>query len=356
MKFISPQIASKVFFDGSERKRAYKKLSAMIENGLGITQSLSHLLRRAKKNKSPLTIVYSEVVRKLNRGSSLAAALDGLIPAEERMLIGSGLSSGNVSEALELCVKLINAKSKIISSLLQALSYPILLFCGLGSLLLLVVRFVVPKLEKLSPPETWEGSAYALYQVASFLDSLVGYAIVSLFLLAIPAIIVSFPYLTSRIRLVLDRVPPWSFYRLIHGSLWLFTLSTLLKAGVQLGVAMDDMKSGYSKNPWLLQRVTSVSERIALGRGLGEALDETGFNFPDKELVDDLLVYSTLPRFHKQLHQIAEQWLNEGLSIISTQAKILNVFCMAAVIALLCSIGLAVSSLQQSLGHGMAGF
>ena len=86
---------------------------------------------------------------------------------------------------------------------------------------------------------------------------------------------------------------------------------------------------------------------------VSEALDDCGFNFPDAELVEDLLIYSTLPGFDTRLYTIAKQWLEQGIERIKTQCKVLNFALLIAIIALLCGIALAVSSLQQQLGHSM---
>ena len=152
----------------------------------------------------------------------------------------------------------------------------------------------------------------------------------------------------------MDRIPPWSFYRLIIGTLWLFTLSTLLQAGVQLTHAVDDMLDRAEADRWLRERLLAMRSQLNIGNDLGGALENIGFDFPDRELVDDIRVYATLPDFDRQLQSIASEWLEESMQRISAQAKVINIACISGIITLLIGLAMAVSSLQQQLGHNMA--
>ncbi len=100
-----------------------------------------------------------------------------------------------------------------------------------------------------------------------------------------------------------------------------FTLATLLQANVQIAHALDAMLEMPGTSPWLKERIRGVKVRLQLGKNFGQALDEAGHDFPDREIIDDLLVYSKLPGFERRLHLIAEEWLQSGLERAKLRPK-----------------------------------
>lgn len=347
------EILAKVFLTQPVRVKVYRKIAAMTRHGVSVAESVSYIEERYARQKSPLTSVLNEVSCRIHSGDKIHEALQGFIPAEESMLIQSGVNSGKLDNALELSVRLIKARMKIISSMWKALSYPALLAVALIALLQLLSRYVVPKLTELSDPSTWQGSARTLYEVADFVDSPAGTILFAGTLIVLVIAIGTIRIWTGKVRVQFDSVPPWSFYRLIIGSLWLFTLSTLMQSGIQLSQAMNDMLSTSGTSPWLKERLNSVKAQLNLGKGLGQALDDSGYRFPATDIIEDLRVYSKLPGFDAQLHLIAEEWLDEGMETIKTQAKLINTACIIGIISMLSSIVLAVTSLQQQLGQNI---
>ncbi len=349
---MTPLLA-KVFFNQRVRIKVYRKLAAMTKHGVSVSESLRYLEERYEKQRSPLTPVLAEISIRMNSGSKFHEALHGFIPAEEAMLIQSGENSGKLHESLHLSVKLIQARLKIVSSMWKALSYPGILICALIALLLVLSRYVVPRLSEISDPTRWQGSAQTLYQVTQFVDSTAGTlllaGIIATFLISLATIKIW----TGKIRVQFDSVPPWSFYRLIIGSLWLFTLSTLMKSGIQLSQTMNDMLATPGSSPWLKERLHSVKAQLNLGKGLGQALDDSGYQFPARPIIEDLRVYSKLPGFDSQLHLIAEEWLEEGMDTIKAQAKLINIACIIGIISMMASMVLAITSLQQQLGQNI---
>lgn len=345
------RVIARVFFSAQQRESVYERFAALTDNGVSLRESLALTLNRFERRRNPLRFVFRAVLTGLNSGRSLDQALSAFVPGEEAMLIQSGLASGELPTALRRCAELLRARHAITSSVSQALGYPILLSLLFLALLVVLSRYVMPQLAQLSDPVTWEPGAQALYAAARFVDSPVGWIALAVVVCLVLLALVTLGRFTGRLRVVLDRVPPWSFYRLIIGSIWLFTLATLLRSGVQLSHALASMSVQPTTSPWLRERIQAISRGLAHGQDLGVALDNAGHQFPDAELVEDILVYSRLPGFSDRLHVIATAWLAAGVGRVQIQAKILNVVCILAILLLLSGVGLAVSSLQQQMGH-----
>jgi type II secretory pathway component PulF len=136
---------------------------------------------------------------------------------------------------------------------------------------------------------------------------------------------ISLPFWKGSLRVYVEKIPPWSFYRLQIGTSWLFALATLLSNGVtQTDCIKQMVKSSERKNPWLADRLKKTSFFLKNGQSLGPALDSTKTNFPDPEIIDDLLVYSELENFDEALFKIGREWVDEGLEKMDREAEVLS--------------------------------
>ncbi|NDV26915.1 type II secretion system F family protein [Desulfovibrio sp. JC010] len=348
------RILAKLFFNAPVRIRFYRKLAALTRHGVIVAESVAELQERYAKQRSPLSLVLAEISSRLDGGSKLHQAMQGFIPAEEVMLIDSGITSGKLYESLDLAVQLIQARMKIIGSMRKALAYPALLISALITLLIVFSRYAMPNYIQISNPENWSDGAKLLYRVSCFIDSTAGTILFAVIILSGLLSLATIKIWTGNIRVRFDSIPPWSFYRLIIGSLWLFTLAILMKSGIQLSTAIEKMLAIPDTGPWLRERLQSVLAQLTKGKKLGPALDDSGYQFPTKEIIEDLRIYSRLSNFHSQLYLIAEEMLAEGVEKVQTQAKIINYGCIITIAYLVSNIVLAMSDIQQQSGLNMA--
>lgn len=342
-------LLGKVAFSASVRGRTWKKLAAQMHHGLPLDQCLRHLKHRAITRHSPLAGVYDTILSRQNTGHTLNTSLMGFVPQEEIMLIAGGQASGNLAEGFRLAAGLIDARKKIIGAVINALTYPLFLFCLSIGLLLVVSLEAVPQFALISDPATWEGAAWGLYVVASFVASPGGTIVLTLFVATIVCSVFTMPFFTGKSRLYVESLPPWSMYRLTVGAVWLFTLSTLMKSGRQLVQILKEMQTSGNLSPYLRERVVAVAKESGLGKNLGEALTDCGLRFPDEELVDDLKTYAELPGFEKRLFILADEWMTEGIERIQAQAHILNMVCIVSIGFLIIGVVFGWSEIQQQL-------
>jgi type II secretory pathway component PulF len=292
----------------------------------------------------------------MNRGESLDMALTPWIPHEEAMLIRAGVQGGKIPEALADCASLIEARRKIIGGVIGAVAYPSALMAILIMFMLFLAAYVMPEISTLSDPNGWSGSAALLYALTSFVASVWGLVFFLLAAALAAVALASLPYWTGKWRLKLEKLPPWSVYRLVVGSTWLFTVATLLRGGIQMETVFSDMLKSAMMRPWLRERVRAIKDRYRSEASLGQILLHLGMHFPDDELVEDLAVYSTLPNFHATLYDIAKEWLDEGVERLDKMSKILNAGLLFSIVAMTAWVAAAFRSLQEQLISGMGGF
>jgi len=343
----------KLSFNGKARRLSYLRLSKYLQHNMQLNQALTLIRDRYAERKSPLAKLFTAVLLERHNGHDLDKALASWIPHVEIMMIRGGIKGGTLDQALVECAELIEARSKIISALVSALAYPVFTFC-LFLVLLLVLSFkVMPVMSQISSPETWPWSLATLYSLSSLIASPFGLGFFIFFLAIIFVILATLPYWTGKTRLIVENIPPWSIYRLVIGSVWLFTLATLLRSRIQLDYILKDMQLSGVMSPWLAERVRIIHQRYHSGINFGSLLLHLDMNFPDRELVEELAVYANL---NVDFYNLAKEFLNDGVTRITQQARVLNSAAICAIGLLICLVTLGFTSISQVFNNGFGGF
>ena len=346
----------KLFFDNKTRRRTWRKLASLFKTQVGERQALLMLRDRYIARKHPLGKLFTEVLAETEKGHTLDEAFSPWIPPEETMLIRGGIQSGRLPEALKDGAELIEARTKIIQALVGAVAYPCFLLFILFTIVLVLAFHVMPEMALVSNPAGWDGAAGYLYKFSSFVASPLGLGSFLLLMAFLALVMATLPLWTGQSRLYVENIPPWSIYRLVVGSVWLFTLAILLRGGIQLDFILRDMlKSGFLR-PWLAERVRAIKDRYRMEGNFGTLLLSLNMKFPDEELIEELAVFAALPSFHRDLYSIAKEWLEEGTSRIKKQTQILNVVLMCVIGGLVSCLWLAYGSIQKQFTSGLGGF
>jgi len=349
------RILCQLSFDPKTRIRTWRKLSTQTHYGLTVKDSVRTLHEQAKARNPFLAEVFEHVLVRLGSAHPLGIAITGFASSEEIMLITSGQKAGRLSESLSMAADLLEERRKIIGAVVSSLAYPLFLSLLAATMLCIVSIYVMPQLASLSDPTQWTGFARIFYLVSSFVGSWAG-AIVAVCLCAgVCVVIATFPLWTGPWRAAVDSFAPWSLYRLTVGGVWLFTLATLMRSGMQLKHILNSMLSSDTISPYLFERVKGISDQVGRGVNIGEAMFLCGYNFPDREIVDDFRVYSALPQFRDQLQDMARTWLTDGIGLIQRKARVLNVLFMVFIIGQMAMIALSVMDLQTQISANTMG-
>lgn len=342
-------ILARLSFDASMRIRTWKKLAMQAQYGLPLKDSLRNLRDQTQRRNPALARIFGQVLDHMGSGHHLDTALTGYASPEEIMLIASGQKAGKLPEGLRMAAELLEARRKIVGAVAGALAYPLFLFLQAAVMLAIVALQVMPELVQLADPQNWTGFARGLYLISAFIGSWGGIALLAALVGGCVILVATLPLWTGPARKIADRFPPWSMYRLTVGGVWLFTLSTLMRSGMQLSHILNTMLASESTSPYLRERVRAISNQVGRGENIGEAMYLAGLDFPDRELIDDFRVYAGLPHFKDQLQDFARDWLNEGISSIQRKARLLNVAFLLLIIGQMVLIALSVMDLHSQL-------
>jgi type II secretory pathway component PulF len=155
-----------------------------------------------------------------------------------------------------------------------------------------------------------------------------GIPIVVLLVALAAGFIVAAPRWTGPLRVLADRLPPFSFYRLWHGSSVLLALGALQGAGVPLHAGLDQLVAGAARSPWLLERIAATRDHVENGKNLGEAFMAAGHGFPDPALARDLRIFARLPTFQRTLVEMSQFWVKASVDKVEKQGAALKLIAL----------------------------
>ena len=219
----------------------------------------------------------------------------------------------------------------------------ILIIYGIGA-------YMVPPMIDAAPSVRWVGTAATLVDISewireNWLAAFITFPIVMLVVYATIGI------WTGPIRAVVDNIPPWSLYKVFIGITWLLALSALVKGGVPVSTALSSLRR--DSNAYLKERIDKTLAFIKNGDNLGQALMKTGLNFPDKEIIADLKIYSELDNFEEALEKLADDWLEESAYMIEQKASLLNMAALLAVAGVIAWAVFGVFEMQDQITSAM---
>lgn len=345
----------RIAFSSKLRLRVYRKISTMIKYGIPLQRVLEMLYMQASSNgKNPsnnMAIIMQSWIRDIKNGHTLSVAVSSWVPDNERMMIEAGEESQSMSDSLDDLIKITQGMRNIKSTVMGGIIYPIVLLGFICGVLFLFSKRVFPAFDSVFPMEQWVGLAASMAGLANFVQNYLMVVIIALIAL-FTVITISLPRWTGKYRIYLDKIPPWSIYRLISGAGFLMSLGALINSGVQTSKALE--KINRHANPWLRERISATLKYVYSGLNVGKALRRAGYDYPDKELIEDLVVYADLPSFSEMLDILGKEWLTDTTDKVSKQTKILNgvaLFCLFGVIAWLFSgLYAIVNQITQSTG------
>lgn len=308
--------------DSSGRRRLWMKLSKMIGNGVQILQAIESIKDRriAVGGKAhPETIALMAWAASIRNGARLSEAIGEWVGKEEMMLISAGEQSGTLQEAMESTVKVMEARKQISSAVFGGLAYPFVLILMAFAVLYLFGFKIVPAFKTVAHGGNWTGLAYGMVEVSTFAQHWL-WLLGLIFVLSIVGFIISLPRFDGPVRIRLDRSVPYSIYRIMQGSTWLIAIAALVEAGMRIETALEKLSADAS--PWLHRRLQLCLAGMRSGRNMGDALARSGYEFPDREIIDDLAVYSALSGFDAALALLGREWLTESVEQIKVKMRV----------------------------------
>ncbi len=335
------------------RLKIYRKLAALLRNRFSLMNSLDMIYNGlsddGKHPSDPMAIAVSSWGRALQEGHPFSDCLKGWAPSRERLMLSVGDVSDLESALLNL-IKVTEGSTRMIRPIVSAIAYPSFLMMMSVLILYAIGVYMVPPMLDAAPNTRWTGTAKTLIELSEWIQEnwLIAFAIFPTVALLI---YISIGYWTGKIRVKIDHCPPWSLYKIFTGITWLLALSALVKGGVPVSVALTSLRR--DSNKYLKEKIDGALFHIKNGDNLGQALDKAGHEFPDKQIITDLKIYSELDNFEEALDKLANEWLEESVYLIEQRAEIMNMVAMLAVSGIIAWAVFGTFDMQDQITSAM---
>ncbi|EPN50146.1 type II secretion system protein [Pseudomonas syringae pv. actinidiae ICMP 19094] len=342
-------------FGGNERIRLYESMTALLENGVPLDLALDRIgsiySDGGRRVRHPIALASYGIGKAVAGGKTLAQACLNWVPYQEHAVISAGEKSGNLIQAFSDCVRIIEARQKVMNLVLSTALYPIFVWSLMAYLLNVVATRVVPAMSRSSNPEGWSGAPMVLHMIATFVTNW-GMLTLCLVVMLVVTSIVTLPYFRGPWRTRLEMLPPWSIYKALHGSTFLLNIAVMLRSNIDPLEALDTLKRGA--NPWLRERLEAAHYGVRMGKNFGVALDLSGHKFPDHEAIQFLIVLSTTQSFSAAVHRYSLRWLEISLKQVERYAKTLSLVSMVLIGLLMILVMVGAYSMTGNATQGMS--
>ncbi len=328
-------------FDIKTRMRFYRKLSQLLRNGVSLDAGLTQIaFLEKKRRRHGLADLILKWRNQVENGVNFGTCIGYYVPTGESMLLESGSDSGKLQDSLLNAAEAVEAQRRVKNAIISSGAYPALLIVILIAALAMASYNVIPTFAEVMPIEDWTGTPQKIAYASNFIKEN-GLMIFMILLSAMIIISYSLPRWTGKSRMVVEKIVPWSVYRMWQGSSFLLSIASLMSSGVKIdGVSLRRISNKVP--PYLSERINAISHEISAGHNLGEAMARTGFDFPDEELIDDLRVYATLKGFEDNLVNVTREWVQDVETNISSAMKIANT---VALVLIAVTMGLLITAL-----------
>ncbi|MDA7981272.1 MAG: type II secretion system F family protein [Alphaproteobacteria bacterium] len=341
-------------FTTRKRQKIYRRLAALLNNGVPLNTAIARLqvVAAGMGRKGAVEKVVLQNWQERMRGDpTFGAALRGWSPEEERLLIVAGETGGHLANTLESLIDIMNNVKALKAALRSAITYPMVLVTAMFGYMSIVSLVAVPRFADVYAPENWTGYARGMYLISEVaLPGLITY------LCLIPALFILYQIsvrtIGGRLRIWLDRYPPFSFYRLQTGSGFLLGFGSLLQAGVQATEAMFLLAQRATTN-YMRVRIGSALAGLRSGLNVGRAMESTRYEFPDAEILADLVTYSDLKNFEDRLLDISKEWVKDTVVEVTARTKAMNQVLLMMLIIVVGLMVFGLFEIQQQVAAGI---
>ena len=337
-------------FDTQKRMAISAKIASLLRNNFTLMDALHRVemieSQNGKKPDEAFAIAMREIQKNMEQGMTFSEATRGWVPSEETLLLMSGNMSSLVV-SLENVSRVVNGVSRIKRAMTSALAYPLFLFALTIGIIVMVGVYLVPPLTEAAGSDiVWRGTAKSLIWASDFANEYL-YPFCIGFGIAIVLIWISLSTWTGKLRAVFDKYPPWNIYKLQISVSWMMSLAAMVSSGVAIPDAMRMLAD--NSNRYLRRILDDALHYIANGDNLGYALQNTGMDFPNSELIGDLTIYADMNDFDKNLTQISKDYLENSVKKSESVANTLNTVGILLISAVIAWIVMGTFQMQDQI-------
>jgi type II secretory pathway component PulF len=339
--------AAKLLISTKARTGLYKKISVFLDEGVSLDKILLNLSTEYGKlgDFNPRAIMLGEWYEDISNGMQLSVAMSKWIPPSEFMLIQAGESSGQLAGGFRNATIATEAAGTMKGAIVGAIAYPMVLMVLLFFIVYIFSTKAVPKLVAVKDPETWPGASQSLYHLAQFVEHK-WWVVILLIISFIIFAIWSCKNMTGPIRKYFDMAPPWSIYKTFQSSVFLISVSAMMKTGKPIVESISDLMD--MSPPYVSWHLKKILNNFDKGRHVGESMN-TGFL--DRETGIDIKIFGSSESVEDSMDSIGRTSIANSITQIKAISAVLNVGTMVLVAGFIGWVYYSFYTLTQSIAQ-----
>lgn len=323
-----------IFFNRTIRSEVWRMLADLTGTGMDLSKALT-LVGRTFEKRGPGIKSILEEMRKSLATDRFVQVVRKYTP-ESESLIFAQFGSSKDSDLFHAAARIAEVEQAIKSAIMSALFKPVFVLILMTALLYFLGKDFYPTLMLVSPmenwPDTWQTVAKMALWVAEKPFMLFIYAGVA----AVIYKVVQLNYI-GPFRNRLDKIPPFSLYRLSVGATFAFVI--LENAAVGNSINSNLMRTlSKDSSRYTRSRIMEIEKNIS-SMNIGQATMAAGFDFPDPELNAVLEAYAEQPNWVESFRAYAETWLKRLEKKVKAAVAVLNIVLMMISAAFIAVVG-----------------
>jgi type II secretory pathway component PulF len=312
-------------FGIKRRIRFYERMARQLESDspLGSVRKLLSVLQMTGAGTRADARIMIRMVPRMVGGEVFRQVIEPWVPVDEHMQIDAAERAGDLGKGLEQIVELLEVRERMLKAIRAAVMYPFLVFGAIGGSLIVLSVFLVPEFREQLGNQQLKAETRSFFDTADFIATwgwLIMLAVMGLaagVLAGMPRFCGPRSLALSRLRVRLDRYPPWSLYRSYVASAWLYALAALVQTTGEAD-ALKRMRGALS--PYLRERCEAMLKIVADGVPIGRAMRMAGFQFPDPLVIEDLASHEGKSDLGAEIMKSARRFHRETLSRVESFA------------------------------------
>lgn len=296
------------------RVQLYEKLKSFTEEEFPVFESLAKFKQRYDLKKDPRGKIIGIWLDDMRSGANFSTAVKGWIPDAELNLIQAGEDGSGIEKGLAEAIKFGKSSAKIKSVIIGGAMYPVIMLLVIMGFIAMFNKQMAPTYLEFLPVERWPEAGRHFY---SFSEILIGYWYIVLGIIIVSGYVISTTIgkFVGPARKFLDKLPPWSVYKVYQGCSFLIGLASMMQSGTPLNDALEKIKK--SSDVWLRKYINEMQKNLRKGgKNFGIHLN---VGLLDEETANDVIDYSELGSFEKAVYSIGEKNLEN--SVLNIEAK-----------------------------------
>ncbi|WP_299083343.1 type II secretion system F family protein [uncultured Ruegeria sp.] len=333
-------------FTAHRRSQAWRLMADLLEAGLPLQDALETAAEVAREQGRG---VVGEILLDVREGfadGEFEHRITRYVPDSEALLFRNATKAEPV-RIFRAAMRLADQQGTTRHAFRSAMGEPVLILLLIGATFQMLGAQLFPMLADTTPMTQWPSVARVLGQFCVWFAANT-WILLGCFVLFVIGLRAAMRHWTTWPRDILDRIPPFSYYKLHEGVGFMFAITELARMGVTLQSSLLDQMAREA-SPYLRSRIAAIAREIQNDENWGRALPATGHDFPSRDLNAVLGALSRRNNWVEKFAGFLDQWLADLDRTLKARMAILKVALLFFAAAVIGIIMLSVLSIFQSL-------